>query len=68
MKRASAVVFVGGHVIPHGWRSRNSPWWDAAVFADSVEALEIDYGFDEWTVANELGEDYESSHELILIE
>jgi hypothetical protein len=37
-------------------------------FADSVEALEIDYGFDEWDVANELGEDYESSHELILIE
>jgi len=37
-------------------------------FADSVEALEIDYGFDEWDVANELGEDYETSHELILIE
>jgi hypothetical protein len=37
-------------------------------FADSVEALEIDYGFDEWDVANELAEDYESSHELILIE
>ena len=37
-------------------------------FADSVEALEIDYGFDEWDVANELGEEYESSHELILIE
>ena len=37
-------------------------------FADSVEALEIDYGFDEWDLANELGEDYECSHELILIE
>lgn len=37
-------------------------------FADSFEELEIDYGFDEWDVANELGEDYECSHELILIE
>lgn len=37
-------------------------------FADSVEALEIDYGFNEWDGANELGEDYECSHELILIE
>ena len=36
-------------------------------FADSVEALEIDYGFDEWDVANELGESYDCSHELILI-
>lgn len=37
-------------------------------FADSVEALEIDDGFDEWDGANELGEDYECSHELILID
>ena len=36
-------------------------------FADSVEALEIDYGFDEWDVANQLGESYDCSHELILI-
>lgn len=36
-------------------------------FADSVEALEIDYGFDEWDVTNQLGESYDCSHELILI-
>lgn len=36
-------------------------------FADSVEALEIGYGFDEWDVANQLGESYDCSHELIQI-
>lgn len=36
-------------------------------FAESVEALEIDDGFDEWDVANELGEEYECARELILI-
>jgi len=32
---------VGGHVNPHGWRSRNSPWWDAAGSEGSRAAIGV---------------------------
>lgn len=37
------------------------------TFADSVAELELDDRVDEWDWANELGEEYESTRELILL-